>query len=284
MEILMLLKKNKKTLEELIIQNNNILFVDINEVKVADAKEPHFKLFVMDQSKKREIKVFKELDEINFFEVVRFLAELQISYKNLSLLYEVNPLMPQYKSLLNDKLKKSLSNYVNIVDINETIKDIDEEKIGKLTVHQQNSLFIDLCCCGNAAPLKKLINFSAFSESGTAYDIEHAKLPNKSDVIFGLERATSYGHLDVVKSILDNDNFKKIIDFSDKNSDLLTVLTLAATKERKEIISYIMVQKEYKLSEQELNNFRFNAKEASFAEIIYSYENKYQLSSSKPKL
>lgn len=272
-------KKHPEEIENLIrkkINNKDTDFAfHIKEVKVKDKYSPMFKLFLINDGKHAEINLFgHKVEGVQLYYISKFIFDLKEGNKDFNITYKIEALMPQYNNMLTNQLEESLEKRHSFLDATKIIKDLHEEKIAQLTVAQQKELFIDLCYAGNEAPIKKLLNFSVISSTGKAQDILKKDAFNKFDIIYGIEKATSYGYLDVVKTILENEHVIKAIDFSSTSSDLLTVLDTAIRKERKDVIAYLFNEKEYKLSTGELYHLRNNQRDAAFAEVLNNYEKK----------
>jgi uncharacterized protein len=272
-------KRHPEEIENLIrkkINNNDKDFpFHIKEVKVKDKYSPMFQLFLMNNGKHCEINLFgHKVEGVQLYYISKFIYDLKEVNKDFNITYKIEALMPQYNNMLTKQLEESLEKRNSFLDATKIIKDLHEDRIAQLTVIQQKELFIDLCYAGNEAPLKKLLDFSVISPTGRAQDILKKNAFNKFDIIYGIEKATSYGFFNVVKTILENDNVIRLIDFSNSGSDLLTVLDTAIRKDREDVIAYLFNEKEYKLSTGELYHVRNNQKEPAFAEVLKKYEQK----------
>lgn len=227
---------------------NSYLNLRIDEIITENLIEPLFKVVLMKDSQNNELNIFSEKEGISFTNLVEFIGEVQLANKNLIINPRITSLMPQYTKILENKLHEEVLNYAEKINSNTIIKDIKESKLVELTKNQQQKLFNDLCASGNKEPIKKMIDFALSGED------EKNNL-NGNDIYAGLVKAVENGHLNVVKSILDHEKINNIIDFSTRSSNLINILPYAFEKNKKEILSYIMNDKQYKVSEIEMNYY-----------------------------
>lgn len=270
-------KNEKMTLNEFINKNlknkiKNLMFY-IEEVENFYENEPLFKLFIEDNSdihlktyseeseielknepKKIEIRIDKNVELVSLSHIATFIGDLKLFHKDeLNVNYIINPLMPQYKSFLYDKFAKNLLEHAQTINIYDIIKDIKEDKLENLKHNQQKELFMNLCTYGNEAPIKKFIDFTLSEDIEPI--ISNNKL-KKHEILLGIQYAVMKNNLNIVKAVLNHEKINKIIDFSDKTDDLSFIWLYALKEGREEIMSYLMNDKKYQLSKEEINNLR----------------------------
>lgn len=232
--------------------NNTYLNLHIDEIKTADLIEPLFQVVWIKDSQNNELNIFSEKEAVSFNNIVEFIGEIQLANKNLIINSRIKPLMSQYTKILENKLTEDVLNYAEKISINTLIKDIKESKLEDLTKNQQQKLFNDLCICGNESPMRKMIDF-ALSGKDKKDNL------NENDIYVGLANAIENGHLNIVKAILDHEKINNVIDFSNRSSDLKNILPYAFEKDKKEILSYIMNDKQYKVSESEMKYYNHDS-------------------------
>lgn len=261
--------------------NNDVeLQIYVDEVKAHYGSVPLFNAYVEDRKKKRKVAFYQhEVTGYGLDMIVDFIFDMRNEGFNVK--YEVKTLMPQYQNMISQDIDKSLMKKSCLIEINDVIKDVDENKIGELSVDQQIKLFIDLSCSGNAGALKKVIDFGVLSPNGKAHPTSGENSFSRSDIVFALERAASYGHLDVVKEILENNNTAKIVDLYNPENHIRDVIIWGAIKDRKEIISFILDEKQYKLTEHEFNDVCKDLLKLGLTDID-QYKRKYDSQKIKP--
>lgn len=247
--------EKKMTLHEFINQNlkkniNNLTF-HINEVQNDYENEPLFKMFIDDKSTKRELNIFSDTDLVSLSSIINFIGDVKLFHKKeLNVNYIVTPLMPQYRFILEDKLKEGLLAHPQTINSHAIVEDINISKLEELTIEQQKNFFMDLCVYGNNKPIKKFIDFTLSD------DVNVKNKLDKSDLLLGLKYAIIENNLNIVKEILDHDKINKIVNFFNKNEDLSEVFSFALKEDKKEILFYIMNDKQYQLSDREINDLR----------------------------
>lgn len=267
-------------IQKKLINNDNKLLLSIEEFKDKSSTlrapyEPLFNLFIQEPNKKHKVKIYENIiNGYSIDDITSFIIQMQ--KEKFQVTYTIKSLMPQYESILTTNLEKRLEDRTKKIHITEIIKDFDEIKIQDFTNKQKNDFFLDLCCNGNLPLLQKLLKPNILNPNKTEYEYL-----NREDIIFALERATSYGHIEIFKELLENDVTSSIIDLSNKNKNFGDVLIWACIKKQTEILSYLLNDKQYKLDSREFKEFKQSFIDLGFSNIE-QYQEKIVLN--KPKM